>query len=50
MTIGEVAERAGLAVSAIRFYKDKGLVTAERTTSGHRQFLGNSTSEVARER
>lgn len=38
LTIGAVAARTGLAVSAIRFYEDKGLVTSERASSGHRRF------------
>ena len=38
LSIGEVAERSGLAVSAIRFYEQRGLITAERATSGHRRF------------
>jgi len=38
LTIGEVAERTGLATSAIRFYEDKGLVRPQRTPAGHRLF------------
>lgn len=38
LTIGAVAERTGLAPSAIRFYEEKGLVRAARAASGHRQF------------
>jgi MerR family transcriptional regulator, redox-sensitive transcriptional activator SoxR len=38
LAIGEVAERSGLAVSAIRFYEDKGLITSTRTASGQRRF------------
>jgi MerR family transcriptional regulator, redox-sensitive transcriptional activator SoxR len=38
LTIGEVAERSGLAASAIRFYERRGLVHAERTDSGQRRF------------
>ncbi len=38
MTIGAVADRTGLAVSAVRFYADQGLIASERTTSGHRRF------------
>ena len=38
MTIGEVAKRSGVATSALRFYEDKGLISAERTDSGHRRF------------
>ena len=39
LTIGELAARTGLAVSAIRFYEEKGLVQALRTAGGQRRFL-----------
>ncbi len=39
MSIGDLAERTGLAVSAIRFYETKGLVTPERNTGGQRRYL-----------
>ena len=38
LAIGEVAERSGLAVSAIRFYEDKNLIVATRTAGGQRRF------------
>ena len=38
LTIGEVAERSGMATSAIRFYDRNGLISAERTQSGQRRF------------
>ncbi|NNF54219.1 MAG: redox-sensitive transcriptional activator SoxR [Acidimicrobiales bacterium] len=38
LTIGQVADRTGLAVSAVRFYADAGLVSVERSESGHRRF------------
>ncbi len=38
LAIGAVAERTGLAISAIRFYESKGLVQSERTEAGHRRF------------
>jgi len=38
MTIGAVADRTGLAVSAVRFYADQGLIESERASSGHRRF------------
>ena len=34
MTIGEVARRAGVATSALRFYESEGLIHSERTDSG----------------
>lgn len=38
MTIGEIAERSGVATSALRFYETRGLIHAERTASGHRRY------------
>lgn len=39
ISIGELAARTGVAVSAIRFYEAKGLVAALRTRGGQRRFL-----------
>ena len=39
LTIGELAQRTGLSVSAIRFYEEKGLVAAIRTRGNQRRFL-----------
>lgn len=36
--IGYLAQRTGLAVSAIRHYESQGLIKPNRTTSGQRQF------------
>ncbi len=38
LPIGEVARRTGLSVSAIRFYEERGLVTAGRNKGGQRRF------------
>lgn len=38
LTIGEVAERTGIATSAVRFYERQGLVDSERTEGGQRRF------------
>jgi MerR family redox-sensitive transcriptional activator SoxR len=38
LTIGEVAERSGVATSALRFYEDKGLIQPERNDAGHRRY------------
>lgn len=38
LTIGFVAERTGLAVSAVRFYEEQGLIRPGRTASGQRSF------------
>lgn len=39
LTIGELARRTGLSVSAIRFYEARGLVAAIRTGGNQRRFL-----------
>ena len=38
LTIGELSRRTGLAVSAIRFYEERGLVKAVRTSGNQRRF------------
>ena len=38
LTIGAVARRSGLAVSALRFYEAHGLISAERTEGGQRRY------------
>lgn len=39
LTIGALAARTGLSVSAIRFYEEKGLVEPFRSGGGQRRFL-----------
>ncbi|MBX7540952.1 redox-sensitive transcriptional activator SoxR [Qipengyuania sphaerica] len=39
LPIGDLARRTGLSVSAIRFYEEKGLVEALRTSGNQRRFL-----------
>ena len=39
LTIGELARRTGLSVSAIRFWEQRGLVSAIRTAGNQRRFL-----------
>lgn len=39
LSIGEIARRTGLSVSAIRFYEEKGLVEAHRSGGNQRRFL-----------
>src|SRR5438046_4691698 len=38
LTVGEVAERSGLAPSALRFYEREGLLRSERTAGGQRRY------------
>lgn len=38
LTIGQVAERSGVAPSAIRFYEERGLIASERTSGNQRRY------------
>lgn len=38
LPIGQIAKRAGLAVSAIRYYENEGLIRAIRSAGGQRMF------------
>jgi len=38
LTIGEVARRAGVATSTVRFYERQGLLTADARRSGQRRY------------
>ena len=38
LSIGEVAERTGIAPSALRFYEAKGLIASERSDGNQRRF------------
>lgn len=46
-SVGEVAERAGVATSALRFYEDAGLIASERNSSGHRRYHADVLRRVA---
>lgn len=39
LTIGDLAARTGLSVSAIRYYETQGLVSPERNRGGQRRFM-----------
>jgi len=39
LAIGDVAQRTGLSVSAIRYYESEGLVAPDRNAGGQRRFL-----------
>lgn len=38
LSVGEVAERAGVAVSALHFYERKGLIRSHRTAGNQRRY------------
>ncbi|MDF7776517.1 redox-sensitive transcriptional activator SoxR [Sphingomonas sp. AOB5] len=47
LAIGDLASRTGVAVSAIRFYEAKGLVSAFRTSGGQRRFLRSDIRRIS---
>ncbi len=47
LSIGDVARRTGLSVSAIRFYEGKGLIEPVRTSGNQRRFLRSDIRRVS---
>jgi MerR family redox-sensitive transcriptional activator SoxR len=47
LSIGAVAQRSGLAVSALRFYEAHGLITAARTAGGQRRYPRDVLRRIA---
>jgi MerR family transcriptional regulator, redox-sensitive transcriptional activator SoxR len=47
MTVGEIARRAGLATSAVRYYESEGLIHSERTAAGHRRYHADVLRRVS---
>ncbi len=47
LTIGAVAERTGVAASALRYYEREGLITSERSDGGQRRFHREVLRRVA---
>jgi MerR family redox-sensitive transcriptional activator SoxR len=47
LTVGEVAERSGVAVSAIRFYEAEGLIQSTRNAGNQRRFARETLRRVA---
>ncbi|MEM5501546.1 redox-sensitive transcriptional activator SoxR [Ahrensia kielensis] len=47
LSIGEVAERTGIKVSAVRFYEDEGLIQAIRSEGGNRRFMRSEIRKVS---
>ncbi|MHC4696276.1 MAG: MerR family transcriptional regulator [Planctomycetota bacterium] len=46
ISIGVLAEKVGLSVSAVRKYENEGLIIAHRTASGHRLFSHEDVRRV----
>ena len=47
LPIGEIAQRSGVAASALRFYDERGLIRSERAASGRRQYRRSTLRRVA---
>lgn len=47
MTIGEVASRAGVSASALRFYEKESLIRAERSDGGQRRYPRDVLRRIA---
>jgi MerR family redox-sensitive transcriptional activator SoxR len=47
LTIGELAERSGVAPSALRFYEERGLIASRRTTGNQRRYPRATLRRVA---
>jgi MerR family redox-sensitive transcriptional activator SoxR len=47
LSIGEVSERTGVAVSALRFYDSEGFITATRSAGGQRRFSREVLRRIA---
>ncbi|WP_396453858.1 redox-sensitive transcriptional activator SoxR [Actinomadura sp.] len=47
LTVGQLAERSGVAVSALHFYESKGLISSRRTAGNQRRFSRDTLRRVA---
>ena len=47
LTIGELAERSGVAPSALRYYEERGLIESERNSGGHRRYRRPTIRRIA---
>lgn len=47
LTVGEVAERSGIAVSALHFYENKGLIRSHRNQGNQRRYPREVLRRVA---
>jgi MerR family transcriptional regulator, redox-sensitive transcriptional activator SoxR len=47
LTVGQVATRSGVAVSALHFYETKGLIQSHRTGGNQRRYGGDVLRRVA---
>ena len=47
LTIGELSARSGVAASALRFYEERGLIRADRTSGNQRRYARRTLRRVA---
>lgn len=47
LSIGDLAARTGLSVSAIRFYEQKGLITPDRNEGNQRRYEGSDIRRLS---
>ena len=47
LSIGEIAQRSGVAASALRFYEDQGLIESRRTAGNQRQYQRSTLRRIA---
>lgn len=47
LTVGELAARSGVAVSALHFYEREGLISARRTSGNQRRYRRDTLRRVA---
>jgi MerR family redox-sensitive transcriptional activator SoxR len=47
LTVGQLAERSGVAVSALHFYETKGLISSRRTAGNQRRYSRDTLRRVA---
>lgn len=47
LTVGQVAERSGVAVSALHFYERRGLIRSRRTAGNQRRFRRDTLRRIA---
>ncbi|MCX8996399.1 redox-sensitive transcriptional activator SoxR [Rhizobiaceae bacterium BDR2-2] len=47
LTVGQMAARAGIAVSALHYYEAEGLIRSTRTPAGHRRYDRRELHRVA---
>lgn len=47
LTVGQLSERSGVAVSALHFYEAKGLISSRRTAGNQRRYTRDTLRRVA---